>query len=359
MSHEEPGISACEQESNGQETAEALGQKLWQAIGDIDEKFEVEAVAQLVEHLDFSEQLNQRLQRVLGEVQRTITANRTGLGGVQSLLREVVMDVALLKRALTSLGQVGVMERRRIEKELILELFPPRSIPLGSGVVVASPRRVPARVECESRLHLCKAACCRIFNVPLVSREVELELCEWDPRVPYTIQKNRLGCMYLTSRVCTCSIYDRRPAWCSDYSCKTDSRIWDDFEKKKLNPSLEKRLAALEVRTGGDGVDATNIRHSARPSTNRDEAVPVGEPSVEPKVTPPDFSALREMIITEPEKKFLPEDAASSETEKSVARAENSAHMASPDLQTDVTRVESTADIDCSEDERDGSARPL
>ncbi|NQT12609.1 MAG: YkgJ family cysteine cluster protein [Planctomycetes bacterium] len=333
--------------------------KTEEVLSAVDEKLDVEAVAQLVEHLDFSDRLNRRLQNAFGDLRRRVGTHSSAIGEIQREIRDLIMDVALLKRALTSLGQIGVIERRRIERELILELFPPRQVRPGTGVEVANLQRRPATMECESRLPLCKAACCRIFNILLTPQEVERDLYEWNSRLPYAVQKNRVGCMYLAAGGCSCSTYDHRPVACSNYSCEKDRRIWASFEKRELNPDLRKRLETLEVRAGASGAGAPHADRATEPSIQTDAVAQASEPDTEPEVAPPDFSALREMIIPEPERKFVPPepeaDATGFEDETTVDCSEDPADMARTDSQQpDTTGSEEPADTACFQKEAEG-----
>jgi Fe-S-cluster containining protein len=314
----------------------------------LDERFDEEAVAQIVEHLDFSNNLSKKLTVVFRELRSSTSRNSSMIQSVQAEIRDLILDVALLKRALTSLGHVGVMERRRIEKELVRELFPPSQPRQGTGLVISYPNRQPVKkVDCENRLHLCKAACCRIFNVGLSPEEVQSDRYDWNPRQPYALHTNRQGCVHLAAGSCACAIYDKRPGVCQTYSCEKDQRIWADFENKIINPELKKRLDTLEVNTSapfagsrpagssnGHALASTNyvlstasngldVRRGAKAcsidrshpdlgqmaNSERPLEPPDPKPTVtapQKKVDPPNFDDLRELMIPLPEKKFVP-----------------------------------------------------
>jgi hypothetical protein len=250
----------------------------------------------------------------------------------------------LLKRAMVSLGQVDVVDRQRIEKELILELFPPERPRAGVGVQVHRPPRVNEKMvelDCARRLPLCKAACCRIFDVFLTPAEIESNRYDWNVRQPYALVKNPSGCTYLKAGTCACMRYhDSRPRVCTGYSCARDRRIWADFDKRILNPRLQERLKNLEVSTALEDMPAsapgradggpeqgqtmpTTPAHdnksplatlSSLPPRGSDEAVePAGPAAGAPGAAaastpaePPDFSALEALMVPEPENKFVP-----------------------------------------------------
>lgn len=90
-----------------------------------------------------------------------------------------------------------------------------------------------AVVDCESRLHICQAVCCRL-NFALSVEEIEDGHARWDLGLPYHIRKQPNGCCVHQNGK-GCSIYDHRPGVCRRYSCARDPRIWTDFEGMHLN----------------------------------------------------------------------------------------------------------------------------
>ena len=212
----------------------------------VDEKLGAEA-AKVVEQLECPRQPDATIPLSTHKRNCREEPNASVIACLQNELRDLIMDVALLKRALMSLGQIGVMERRRVEKELILELFPPKQIRPGLGVVVAQGQTpITCEEDCAARGHLCKQACCRIFEVHLSATEVESgDRFDWNPKSPYALCKNHLGCIYLIDGKCT--IYHSRPITCFTYSCQKDSRIWGNYEQMTLNPSLKQRLIAANL----------------------------------------------------------------------------------------------------------------
>ncbi|MGO8752399.1 MAG: YkgJ family cysteine cluster protein [Thermoguttaceae bacterium] len=271
-----------------------LDERLRRMVADVEDNQQVEAIAQMVEQALLGDHLNGRIQQAFGSLSTVLRGHDATLAAVQGEIRDLIMDVALVKRALASLGQVGVMERRRIEKELVLELFPPRQARPGTGAVTACPPPSEAKVDCRDRLPLCKAACCRIFNVLLTPEEVEAGQHEWNPRAPYSLPKNRLGCVHLRQADWSCSVYDRRPGSCFGYDCTKDGRIWADFEKKVINPDLKRELDKLQSGPAGG------------PPEGEASAVAAHGRGPQPPVSPPDFSELRNSPVPEPERIFVP-----------------------------------------------------
>jgi Fe-S-cluster containining protein len=93
----------------------------------------------------------------------------------------------------------------------------------------------PVQVDCQARLHICHAACCKLafaLSIP----EVESGKIKWDLGRPYFIRQENNGCCtHLDAPSGQCHIYQDRPGVCKQYSCANDRRIWTDFEKMELN----------------------------------------------------------------------------------------------------------------------------
>lgn len=90
-------------------------------------------------------------------------------------------------------------------------------------------------INCDERLHICKAACCRL-SFALSLSDLEVGKVKWDFGKPYYIRHTASGhCVHLDQGSCHCGVYDHRPKICRGYSCQDDQRIWIDFDKMVLN----------------------------------------------------------------------------------------------------------------------------
>ncbi|HYG79486.1 MAG TPA: YkgJ family cysteine cluster protein [Pyrinomonadaceae bacterium] len=108
-------------------------------------------------------------------------------------------------------------------------------------------------IDCPSRLHLCKAACCRL-RFALSHQDVEEGIVQWDFGHPYFIAQGDDGyCRHLDRNSLGCSIHGHRPVPCRGYDCRQDKRIWSDFERRIVSPELDKLFAAAD---GGDAPEA-------------------------------------------------------------------------------------------------------
>lgn len=88
-----------------------------------------------------------------------------------------------------------------------------------------------AEIDCANRLHLCKAACCRL-PFALSKQDVQEGIVKWDLGQPYLNARDEQGyCAHLERGTCRCTVYHHRPIPCRGYDCRKDGRIWLDFEK--------------------------------------------------------------------------------------------------------------------------------
>jgi hypothetical protein len=116
----------------------------------------------------------------------------------------------------------------------------------GVGVLLQEPEydkytfEGEAKIDCENRVHLCKAACCRL-PFALSKQDIREGIVNWDLGQPYIIAQEKDGyCTHLNRGCQGCSIRQHRPVPCRAYDCRKDNKIWLDFEKKIINPDILK-----------------------------------------------------------------------------------------------------------------------
>jgi hypothetical protein len=71
-------------------------------LNTVDEKFDVEAVAQMVEQLDHSKKLNISLQKSFQSIQANLQQKEQMIQYLQGRLNNLELDIVLLKRAIVS-----------------------------------------------------------------------------------------------------------------------------------------------------------------------------------------------------------------------------------------------------------------
>ena len=95
-----------------------------------------------------------------------------------------------------------------------------------------------AEIDCENRVHLCRAACCKL-PLALSREDVRENAVQWELGQPYMIAHASDGyCVHMDRETCGCTVYEQRPIPCRGYDCRHDKRIWLDFEQKQINPRI-------------------------------------------------------------------------------------------------------------------------
>lgn len=87
-------------------------------------------------------------------------------------------------------------------------------------------------IDCASLMHLCKARCCA-FKVPLSKEDLEEKRLRWRIDEPYLLPRSvEHGYCENLRADGGCNVYEDRPAVCRQYDCRTDKRVWIDFEQR-------------------------------------------------------------------------------------------------------------------------------
>jgi hypothetical protein len=145
------------------------------------------------------------------------------------------------------LAEKGVLTIEELDawKDKIADRVEQRFLSKGMGVVLQEPDQdkyafqPEAHVDCENRIHLCKAACCRML-FPLSKQDIAERIVMWDLEAPYLIAQAEDGyCRHLDRTSCRCTVREHRPIPCRAYDCRNDARIWSDFANYVINPDLE------------------------------------------------------------------------------------------------------------------------
>jgi Fe-S-cluster containining protein len=145
----------------------------------------------------------------------------------------------LTERGILSFAELD--ERKRIVGQRLVEKYTEK----GMGVALTQDAQDKYRcessvqIDCDQRLPLCRAACCRL-RFALSFQDVEEGCVKWDLGHPYMIRQGPDGyCHHLDRTTQSCGIYDQRPFVCRSYDCRKDKRIWLDFDQRRVNPDLD------------------------------------------------------------------------------------------------------------------------
>lgn len=159
-----------------------------------------------------------------------------------------LLEVAsFLYAAIELLSEKGLLdiaeldERKKETAACLKDKFTER----GMGVCYQKPEQDKysfertAKIDCENRMHLCKAACCKL-PFALSKQDVEEGIVRWDFSKPYIIAHGPNDyCQHLDQEKQCCSIYAHRPVPCRGYDCRNDKHIWLDFENRTVNPRID------------------------------------------------------------------------------------------------------------------------
>lgn len=152
----------------------------------------------------------------------------------------------------------GLLKEEELEnaaREIRKEIFEKgESAHAGIGIRVDEPANelTTIPVNCDERIHICKAICCKL-DFALSAEEIEGGKIKWDLGKPYFIRHEKHGyCSHLDTNKKCCSVYADRPSVCKKYTCLNDTRIWKDFEKMELNTEwIEENLKQQHLRLAG------------------------------------------------------------------------------------------------------------
>jgi hypothetical protein len=151
---------------------------------------------------------------------------------VQALI-EVLEDAGVLDRA--ALEQCQRDARVRLQREYV-----------DRGMAVAVQEFEVSKyeftggpmIDCEARLPLCGAACCKL-PLALSSDDVREGVLTWDTGRPYMMARGADHyCVHLDRQTRQCGVYGQRPIPCRGYDCRGDRRIWLDFDARIINPRI-------------------------------------------------------------------------------------------------------------------------
>lgn len=184
-------------------------------------------------------------------------------------LLETTAALDALIELLSERGDIAMGElemRKKAAVERLSQAFRGK----GMGVVLQEPEydkyalESSVEIDCENRIHLCKAACCRL-PFALSAQDIREGVVRWELAKPYMIEQGSDGyCNHLERSTSGCTIYEKRPVPCHAFNCSNDKRIWADFDKRIPNPSINRPdwlafLAQEKEAANLAGPDADNV----------------------------------------------------------------------------------------------------
>jgi len=140
---------------------------------------------------------------------------------------------ALEERGIDCADQVGEGMPQALEEVRVNhELGDPLRVEFGSlhGNKYDAP---PLGINCAELIPLCKGRCCSL-EFALNTQDLNEGVVRFDYAKPYWIlQRPSDGyCVHSHCETRQCDAYEHRPLPCREFDCRTDSRIWKDFDKR-------------------------------------------------------------------------------------------------------------------------------
>jgi hypothetical protein len=198
-----------------------------------------------------------KVRVILEDLRKEIVAGLTYTHGRANANTSRALETATFLYALIEvLTEKGVLTIEELDarKDQIADRVEKLFLSKGMGVVLQEPEQdkyafeAEAHVDCENRVHLCKAACCRMI-FPLSRQDIAERIILWDLESPYLIAQAEDGyCRHLDRTARKCTVREHRPIPCRAYDCRNDPRIWSDFANYVINPDLEKLFNKRENR---------------------------------------------------------------------------------------------------------------
>jgi Fe-S-cluster containining protein len=192
-------------------------------------------------------ELDRQVQRGSMFTQAVLQRTSVRISETEAILAGVIDQLA--ERGLLDPGAIGLCAEEEppgSDGQELTELASP-TITWPAVAIREDPpedeRLAPATVDCDARMHVCHAVCCRL-KFPLSAPEIGEATVKWDIGHPYLIRHESDGyCTHNDRSTHGCTVYDCRPTVCRTYSCVGDKRIWVDFDAMELNQAwIEEHL---------------------------------------------------------------------------------------------------------------------
>lgn len=164
--------------------------------------------------------VREEVERLTAELERS----RLGIAELQQQFETLVEIMTAMGTLRPGHAELIAKLRRRVEVA--------RRAPVELSGVEDKYAVTGEPIDCEARLPLCQARCCS-FAVMLSRQDLAEGELAWDIDRPYVLARNADGyCANLGRDDARCQRYDHRPATCRSYSCRTDARVWIDFDAR-------------------------------------------------------------------------------------------------------------------------------
>jgi Fe-S-cluster containining protein len=137
-------------------------------------------------------------------------------------------------------------------------------------------------VPCAELIPLCHGRCCTL-SFALSTTDLDEGVIRWDYGQPYLIRQRASDgyCVHNDPDSRACTVHRFRPRVCRSYDCRSDPRVWIDYERRIAAPMPGDADRDLVERTGGAAFNLLE-RAQARAAAVRRETLSINESFAEP-----------------------------------------------------------------------------
>jgi Fe-S-cluster containining protein len=150
--------------------------------------------------------------------------------------------VAYVQALADVLVEKGLLQHEELEEPLerareeVAQVLMPRVRLAEMGDKYAEGQSVD--IDCASLIPLCHGRCCT-FRFFLTKQDLDEGAARWDYGNPYWIKQAADGyCTHSDPQTRACTIHAKRPHVCRQYDCRSDKRVWIDFEQRIPAPMM-------------------------------------------------------------------------------------------------------------------------
>jgi len=170
------------------------------------------------------------LTRLRGDLRRVMESSEHAERSVAELASIVNLLLQLLQlQGTLGEGHLRMLDRLRGQVERVIE--PPIRIDRTTVDKYAQPG-TGTEIACASIIELCHGRCCA-YDIALSEQDLAEGKLSWRIEQPYWLPRTTDGyCTYQDRTSGGCGVYAHRPGMCRTYDCRTDTRVWLDFEQR-------------------------------------------------------------------------------------------------------------------------------
>ena len=196
-----------------------------------------------------NEDLTEIISTLQNDISRGLLYTHTRINANTTKTLEATSFLYALIELLSEKGILSIEELDERKKQVAQRLMT-KFIDSGIGLMHQDPEydkytfKHEVQVDCQSRMHICKAVCCR-FPFALSRQDVEEGIINWEFGRPYLIAHDEDGyCVHLDREDYRCTMWEHRPVPCRGFDCRDNEKwkVWLDYEKGVINTELMDRV---------------------------------------------------------------------------------------------------------------------